>query len=61
MPLYFLDNVFLLYLPLKAAQCILEGFSLLHSHFGQLNHTPKLVRMGRVIYCKVFEPSQALS
>jgi hypothetical protein len=48
MSLYFLDDVFLLYLPLKAAQGIFEGFSLLQSDFCQLNYTPKLVLMGQI-------------
>ena len=46
MSLDFLNDVFLLYLPLKAAQGIFEGFSLLQSDFCQLNYTPKLVQMG---------------
>lgn len=35
-----LNDVFLLHLALKAAQSILEGFSLLKSHFCQTNAPP---------------------
>ena len=35
-----LDNVFLLYLAFKAAQCILEGFSLLKPNFCQTDTPP---------------------
>jgi hypothetical protein len=48
----FLDDVFLLYLPLKAAQGIFEGFSLLQSDFCQLNYTPKLVLMGQTFIAR---------
>lgn len=41
-----LDDVFLLYLTLEAAQCIFEGFSLLESDFSQTDYTPKLVLFG---------------
>jgi hypothetical protein len=34
------DNVFLLHLPLEAAQCILEGFTLLQSNFRQTDTPP---------------------
>jgi len=54
MSLDFLDNVFLLYLPLKAAQGIFEGFSLLQSHFCQLNYTPKLVQMGPTFIARFY-------
>jgi hypothetical protein len=54
MSLDFLDNVFLLYLPFKAAQGIFEGFSLLQSHFCQLNYTPKLVQMGRLFIARFY-------
>ena len=37
--LYLLDNVFLLYLSLEAAQCVLEGFTLLKANFCQ-TYTP---------------------
>jgi hypothetical protein len=37
-PFDLLDNVFLLHLPLKAAKCIFEGFSLLQPDFGQEPH-----------------------
>ena len=53
-----LDDVFLLHLPLKAAQCILEGLTLLQSYLGQLNHTPKPVPFGLDSYCKVRKASQ---
>ena len=43
--LHFFDNVFLLHFALKAAQSILEGFTLLQSNFRQSEHTPKPVRM----------------
>ncbi len=32
---HFLDNVFLLYLPLEAAKRVFEGFGLLNSNFHQ--------------------------
>lgn len=35
-----LDNVFLLYLALEAAQSVLEGFSLLQSYFCQTDTPP---------------------
>ena len=44
-----LNNVFLLYLALEPSQCILEGFSLLQPYFGQNLHTPKPVRMDRIV------------
>ena len=43
MTFYFFDDVFLLYLPLETAQCILERFTLLNSDFSQTNYTPLLV------------------
>jgi hypothetical protein len=54
MSLDFLDNVFLLYLSLKATQGIFEGFSLLQSDFCQLNYTPKLVQMGRIFIARFY-------
>ena len=39
--LYFLDDVLLLDLTLKPAQCVLERFAFLDSNFCQLNYTPK--------------------
>jgi hypothetical protein len=54
MSLDFLDNVFLLYLPLKAAQGVFERFSLLQSHFCQRNYTPKLVQMGPVFIARFY-------
>jgi hypothetical protein len=53
MSLDFLNDVFLLYLPLKAAQGVLEGLSLLQSDFCQLNYTPKLVLMGRIFIARI--------
>ncbi|GEM_PF-1910624 len=41
-----LDDVFLLHLTLKAAQCILKGLALLQSDLSQLDYTPKLVPFG---------------
>ncbi len=52
MSLDFLDDVFLLHLPLKAAQGIFEGLSLLQSDFCQLNYTPKLVLMGQIFIAR---------
>src|SRR5271170_1196075 len=60
MTLYFLDDVFLLHLTLKASECVFEGFSLLQPDFCQRNDTPKLVRRGLIIYCKVRNASQGL-
>jgi len=37
---HFLDNVFLLYLPLEAAKRVFKGFALLNSNFRQKNYTP---------------------
>jgi hypothetical protein len=34
------DNVFLLHFALEAAQCVLEGFTLLQSNFRQTNTPP---------------------
>lgn len=59
MTLYFLNDVFLLYLSLKPAKSILEGLSLLQSNLCQTDYTPKLVPKGPVSYCKVTESSQA--
>jgi hypothetical protein len=47
-----LDDVFLLHFALKPAQGILEGFSLLQSDFCQLNYTPNLVQMGRLVIAR---------
>lgn len=38
--LYFLNDVFLLHLPLETAQCVLEGFPLLQSDFCQKTTPP---------------------
>jgi hypothetical protein len=48
----FLDNVFLLNLPLKAAQGVFEGLSLLQSDLCQMNYTPKLVLMGQIFIAR---------
>jgi|HubBroStandDraft_6_1064221.scaffolds.fasta_scaffold216563_3 hypothetical protein len=56
---HFLDDVFLLHFTLKASECVFEGLALLQSDFCQRNDTPKLVRRGLVIYCKVPGVSQA--
>ena len=37
---YFFNDVFLLYLTLEAAQCILEGLALLNPNFSQLTTPP---------------------
>jgi len=37
-----LDDIFLLHFPLKAAQCILKGFSLLQSNLSQRTTPPNL-------------------
>jgi hypothetical protein len=42
---HFLDDVFLLYLALKTAKRVFEGFALLKSDFSQSNHTPLLAQM----------------
>jgi len=57
--LYFLDDVFLLHLPLEAAQCVFEGFSLLQSDFRQKLH-PQTSPDGLDSYCKVRQTSQGL-
>jgi len=49
---HFLDDVFLLYLPLETAKCVLEGFALLNSDFSQRSYTPLLVPIGLVSYGK---------
>lgn len=38
MPLYFLDDVFCLYLTFEAAEGILQRLALLHSYFRQYSH-----------------------
>jgi hypothetical protein len=38
--LHFLDDVFLLHLALEAAECVLEGFTLLETYFCQCKNTP---------------------
>ena len=40
MTLYFLDNVFLLNLPLKPAESVFNRFALLQFHFSQTETTP---------------------
>ena len=54
-----LNDVFLLYLALEAAQRILEGFPLLKSDFRQTTH-PQTCPVGPDIYCKVLILSQGL-
>jgi len=49
---HFLDDVFLLYLSLKAAKRILEGLSLLQSDFSQTDYTPPLALNGPSSYGK---------
>jgi hypothetical protein len=49
---HFLDNVFLLYFPLKTTECIFEGLSLLQSDFSQTNYTPLLALTGPFSYGK---------
>src|SRR5271157_2197068 len=49
---HFLDDVFLLYLPLETAKCVLEGLALLNSDFSQRSYTPLLVPIGLVSYGK---------
>src|SRR5579885_1472778 len=44
--LHFLDDVLLLYFPLKAAQRIFERFAFLHTNFCQLNYTSKPAHQG---------------
>ena len=44
-----LDDVFLLHLPLEAAQCIFKGFTLLQSDLCQRNNTPKLVQRDWIV------------
>ena len=47
-----LDYVFLLHLALEATQCILKGFALLESDFGQRDHTPKLVQVDCIVIAR---------
>jgi len=49
---HFLDDVFLLYLPLKTAKSVLEGLALLKSDFSQSDCTPLLVPNGPFCYDK---------
>jgi hypothetical protein len=39
-------------LPLKAAQGVFEGLSLLQSDLCQMNYTPKLVLMGQIFIAR---------
>ncbi len=48
-----LDDVFLLHFSFKPAQSVLEGFSLLKSYFCQNLHTPRLVRMDRIVITRI--------
>jgi hypothetical protein len=41
-----------LYLPLKPAKCVFEGFSLLKSYFCQFERTSLLARTGPISYGK---------
>ncbi len=52
MTFYFLDYVLGLYLPLKPAKCVFEGFPLLKSYFRQCERTSLLARTGPVTYGK---------
>jgi hypothetical protein len=47
-----LDNVFLLHFALEAAQCILEGFTLLQSDLCQRNYTPKLAQLDSIVIAR---------
>ncbi len=49
---HFLDDVLGLYLPLKPAKCVFEGFSLLKSYFCQFERTSLLARTGPISYGK---------
>ena len=44
MTLHFLDDVFLLYLALKPAQCVFKRFAFLQANLGQKGYTSKLAR-----------------
>ena len=46
MTFHFLDNVFLLYLPLETTQGVLEGFALLNSDFSQRPTPPNSSQNG---------------
>ena len=46
------DDVFLLHLALKAAQCILKGLTLLQSDFCQRDYTPKLVQWDCIVIAR---------
>ena len=59
-PLYLLNNVFLLHFPFKATQCIFKGLTLLNSDFRQLSYTPKPVPFGPDSYCKSRVASQGV-
>ena len=47
--LYFLDDVFLLHLALKTAQCILKRLTLLYHYFCHGYFTPVLVRFALAV------------
>jgi hypothetical protein len=47
MTLYFLNDVFLLYLALKPAQCVLKRFAFLQANLGQRGPTSKHARKGQ--------------
>ncbi len=61
MALDVLDDLLLLHLAFESPQRILEGLALLNSDFRQNLHTPKLVLLEHVSYCKVLPSSQAIS
>jgi len=60
MPLYFLDDVFRLYLAFEAAEGIFQWFTLLHSNFRQYLH-PQTFPVWMSSYCSLPSASQAHS
>ncbi len=46
MTFYFFDDVFLLYLALKPAQCVLKRLAFLNANLCQMYDTPKLPETG---------------
>jgi hypothetical protein len=50
---YFLDYVLGLYLPLKPAKCVFEGFPLLKSYFRQCERTSLLARTGQLVMASI--------
>jgi carbonic anhydrase/acetyltransferase-like protein (isoleucine patch superfamily) len=59
MPLYLLDDVFLLNLALEAAKRILQRLALLQSYFCQTKYTPTLTPVGLGSYFNISPLSQA--